>query len=157
MSEASQETYPGSQASKWQILELANEYYGAAHLLFKNAEKEAPLSYAPARFCCIHAIELYLNVFLRHEGVSPEAIRKRMHNLADPTFVEKLMLRKKTADHLATMTEKREYLISRYAPERANDHSELSRMSATLVEVMTKVGRHLLEPVGPGEPEPQVN
>jgi hypothetical protein len=155
MNEVSREAYPGYQASKWQILELANEYYHAAIVLFQKARKEAPLSYAPARFCCIHAIELYLNVFLRHEGVPPEAIRNRMHNLADPAFVEKLKLKTKTADHLAAMTAKREYLISRYAPERVGDHTELNRMSATLVEVMTKVGLHLDVPVAPGRPEPR--
>jgi hypothetical protein len=135
--------YPGAAASKWEILDLAHAYSQAGTALFRKACKEEPLSYAPARLCCIHAIELYLNAFLRHEGATPEAIRKRMHDLADPGFVEKLRLRRKTARHLATMTERREYLVARYGPEQIGSHTELNRLSATLVEVMTKAGRHI--------------
>lgn len=66
-----------------------------------------------------------------------------MHRLADSDFVDALKLRKKTAAHLVTMTEKREYLISRYGPEIASQHSELNRLSATLDEVMAKIARHV--------------
>jgi hypothetical protein len=52
----------------------------------------------------IHAVELYLNAFLRHEGVAPGEIRKRMHDLDEPTLVDKLKLRKRTALHLKVMT-----------------------------------------------------
>lgn len=66
-----------------------------------------------------------------------------MHNLAEPMFVAKLQLRKRTALHLEAMTAKREYLISRYARERASEHTEWNRLTATLKEVMAKVGKHL--------------
>lgn len=135
--------YPGSNASLWEVLDLANAYYRASIVLFSESQKEVALSIAPARMCAIHAIELYLNAFLRHEGVAPEGIRKRMHNLAEPTFVAKLKLRKKTALHLEAITARREYLISRYAPERMTEHTELNRLTATLAEVMAKVGKHL--------------
>lgn len=144
MNDQIQNAYPGSNASKSQMFDLANAYYGAAITLLKDAQKKEPLSFSPARFCCIHAIELYLNVFLRHEGVPPEQIRRRMHNLADPAFVVQLKLRKRTALHLILMTEKREYLISRYGPELIAEHSELNRLLATLVEIMTKLGHHML-------------
>ncbi len=146
MPDNAQKSYPGSNASKWQILDLAHEYYHAANTLFQKAQREAPLSYAPARMCCIHAIELYLNAFLRHQGIPPEQIRARMHNLADPLFVERLKLKARTARHLEAMTEKREYLISRYAPELITEHSELNRLLATLVEVMMKVGQYMALP-----------
>lgn len=139
--------YPGSKASIREILELANSYYKAANVLFGESQKLVPLSSAPARMAAIHAIELYLNAFLRHEGTAPEEIRKRMHDLAEPILVEKLKLRKKTALHLEAMTARREYLIARYAPERVTDHTELNRLSATLVEVMKKVGNY----VGPAD------
>jgi len=99
--------------------------------------------YAPARMCAIHAIELFLNAFLRHEGISHGQIRGRMHNLADPSFVTTLKLRKKTAQHLRDMSEKREYLISRYAPEMASQHTEVNRLMATSEEIMQKVCKHL--------------
>lgn len=143
MHDQNQNAYPGSKASIGQMLDLANAYYDAATTLFKKAQKKEPLSYAPARLCCIHAIELYLNVFLRHEGVLPEQIRARMHNLADPAFVARLKLKNKTARHLESMTEKREYLISRYGPEQIAEHSQLNRLLATLVEIATKIGKYL--------------
>ncbi|EJB04560.1 hypothetical protein FHX14_001458 [Rhizobium sp. BK619] len=135
--------YPGSNAKPLEVLDLANAYSRASRLLFSSGQKQVVLSIAPARMCAIHAIELYLNAFLRHEGVAPKEIRKRMHNLAEPTFVAKLQLRKKTARHLEAMTAKREYIISRYAPERTREHTELNRLTATLKEVMAKVGKHL--------------
>ncbi|HWT59879.1 MAG TPA: hypothetical protein VN284_18730 [Rhizobium sp.] len=135
--------YPGSNAKPLEVLDLANAYSRASKLLFSEGRKQVALSIAPARMCAIHAIELYLNAFLRHEGVAPEEIRARMHSLAEPMFVVKLKLRKKTARHLEEMTAKREYLISRYAPERAKEHTELTRLAATLKEVMAKVGKHL--------------
>ena len=135
--------YPGSNANPLEVLDLANAYSRASKLLFRKGQKQIALSIAPARMCAIHAIELYLNAFLRHEGVAPEDIRGRLHDLAEPTFVDKLKLRKKTAQHLEAMTAKREYLISRYAPERTSEHTELTRLTATLAEVMAKVGKHL--------------
>ncbi|RWX12676.1 hypothetical protein EHI42_22390 [Rhizobium hidalgonense] len=140
--------YPGSNANLWEVLNLADAYSRASNVLFSESQKEAPLTIAPARMCAIHAIELYLNAFLRHEGFAPEEIRKRMHSLAEPTFVAKLKLKKKTALHLEAMTERREYLISRYAPERITEHTELTRLAATLGEVKAKVGKHLRSPFG---------
>ncbi|AIC25524.1 hypothetical protein IE4803_CH00349 [Rhizobium etli bv. phaseoli str. IE4803] len=135
--------YPGSNANPLEVLDLADAYFDASKLLFNEGRKQIALSLAPARMCAIHAIELYLNAFLRYEGVAPEEIRKRMHNLAEPMFVAKLKLRKKTALHLEAMTTKREYIISRYAPERTREHTALNRLNATLSEVMAKVGKHL--------------
>ncbi|MBX5135174.1 hypothetical protein HJB80_21330 [Rhizobium lentis] len=135
--------YPGSNAKPREVFDLANAYSRASILLFSEGQKQVALSIAPARMCAIHAIELYLNAFLRHEGVAPEEIRGRMHNLAEPMFVAKFQLRKRTALHLEAMTAKREYLISRYAPERASEHTEWNRLTATLKEVMAKVGKHL--------------
>ena len=88
-------SYPGSDATTKDILDLAEAYYDAANELFATAKKGMPLTYAPARLCSIHSIELFQNAFLRHNGSSPEAVRGRLHNLADDTFVETLMLRKK--------------------------------------------------------------
>ncbi|MBX4940099.1 hypothetical protein [Rhizobium binae] len=135
--------YPGSNANALEVLDLANAYFLASKCLFSESHRHVALPMAPARMCAIHAIELYLNAFLRHEGVAPEEIRKRMHNLVDQRFVAKLQLRKKTALHLQAMTAKREYFISRYAPEQAREHTELNRLAATLVEVMVKVGKYL--------------
>jgi hypothetical protein len=135
--------YPGSNASTSQMLDLANEYYEAAMTLSTKSEKESRLASAPARLCCIHAIELYLNAFLKHEGIPHKDIRGLMHKLADSPLIVKLKLKKKTSEHLNAITEKREYLISRYGPEMAAEQTEMSRLSSTLTEIMTKVRNHI--------------
>ncbi|MCZ8158299.1 MAG: hypothetical protein O9256_00140 [Rhizobiaceae bacterium] len=137
-------SYPGSKATVREIIDLADSYYHAARVLLDdNSKKMVPYSSAPARMAAIHAIELYINAFLRHEGSAPEDVRKRMHHLAEPNLVRKLKLRKRTAEHLDAMTTRREYLIARYAPERVTDHTQLNRLYATLDEVMKKVGQHV--------------
>ncbi|MEM1149697.1 MAG: hypothetical protein AAGI03_03955 [Pseudomonadota bacterium] len=139
------QTYPGSQADPLQVFELAEAYYDAAISLFAGSTKGQKLRYAPARLCSIHAIELYLNAYLRSAGEPPEQVRARLHNLADERFVEELKLRKKTAEHLQAMTERREYLISRYAPELTSQHTELNRLQATLEEVRKKTAAKLAD------------
>ncbi|WP_212524455.1 hypothetical protein [Actibacterium sp. MT2.3-13A] len=129
------------------IIALADEYRAAAGLLFQRARVGEPLSRAPARLCSIHAIELYLNAFLRHEGETPEKIRSYLHDLserADPEVVGKLRLRKRTVSHLVGMSEKREYLIARYGPELASTHSEINRLLATLDEIASKVKKAVI-------------
>lgn len=64
------------------------------------------------------------------------------HNLAARTSlaIEKgLVLRKRTAAHLAAMHETREYLILRYGPEIISRMSQINRLSATLEEVSQRV------------------
>ncbi|MEM7644743.1 MAG: hypothetical protein AAF366_19810 [Pseudomonadota bacterium] len=135
--------YPGENANPREILNLAEAYYLAAISLCEMPPKHARLSQAPARLCSIHAIELYLNAFLRFQGVSPGEIRGRLHDLKEPDFAATLGLRKRTAAHLLTITDKREYLISRYAPEMTGHHSELSRLIATLKEVHKKTTKYI--------------
>ncbi len=147
---ASGSHYPGDCAAAEDIYDLAIAYHAAAKALFPRATKGAPLSYAPARLCSIHAIELCLNAYLRLKGMENCQIRARMHDLADTGFVADLRLRKKTAAHLQEMTQRREYLISRYAPESAGQHTELTRLTATLDEVVRKVGRYIEQAGGAG-------
>ena len=140
-------SYPGANASVCQIIDLADEYYTASISLFQNADSARRLSRAPARLCSIHAIELYLNAYLRSQGDPPHKIRGHMHNLGamvDQPSLAKLKFRKKTAAHLHEIAEKREYLVCRYGPELASEHSELNRLTASLVEVATKVRMSLI-------------
>lgn len=138
--------YPGSRASVPEIIALAEQYSLAATILFARSDSKIELSRAPARLCAIHAIELYLNAFLMHEGATPKQIRSYVHNfakLAKHESVVSLKLRKRTADHLVMLAERREYLISRYGPELMSKQTELNRLTATLVEVASKVKKHL--------------
>ena len=49
-------------------------------------------------------------------------------------------MRKKTQDHLASLSDKKDYLIVRYAPDQKHSLSELNRLKATLDGVAKKVG-----------------
>jgi len=123
-------------------MQLADEYCRAAQTLLECGRKGKPLSRAPFRLCAVHAIELYLNALLLHRGDKPEQIRGRKHDLAERTRLaleSGLKLRERTADHLIKMTETREYLVSRYAPEMSSTLSEINRLEATLNEVGRKV------------------
>ncbi|MEM8848611.1 MAG: hypothetical protein AAGE03_01115 [Pseudomonadota bacterium] len=135
----SSDDYPGATATPREILELALAYADAARSLLDAAGKDVPLSYAPARLCAIHATELFLNAFLRFEGTLPECIRARGHHLAYDHFSDALRLKKKTAGHLVEMTDRREYLLCRYAPDLTSHHTPLNRLRATLDEVEKKV------------------
>ena len=147
--------YPGSEASAAEVCSLAAEYRLAAQSLLRSARKGKPLSRAPSRLCAIHAIELYLNAFFLHFGESPEQVRSRQHNLAEraqAALERGLILRKKTAEHLARMTRDREYLATRYGPELATSLSEVNRLMATLDEVGSKVTAVLLGKISVAEP-----
>ncbi len=137
------EPYPGSQACASELLHFAEVYHQAAIELFENADRRTAISYAPARMCSLQSIELCLNAFLRTSGASAEDVRGRHHSLIDETFVQTLRLKKKTAAHLETLTEQREYLLTRYAPDLVSEQSELTRLRATLDEVMQKTKAYL--------------
>ncbi|MER8822730.1 hypothetical protein [Mesorhizobium sp. M0619] len=134
--------YPGELASPQQIHELAEEYRKAAALLLQLGRSGKPLTRAPFRLSAIHAIELYLTALLLHRGHNPNQIRKMQHNLAERTeraLEVGLRLRAKTANHLQSLSQNREYLVTRYGPELAATTSQINRLTATLEEVAVKV------------------
>lgn len=140
MSIEGQKFYPGESATPRQVAALADEYRQAADALLKTGRRGVPLSRAPYRFVAIHAIELYLNALLLAGGCPTADLRRMHHDLTSRSAlaVDRLRLRKRTLAHLATLSETREYLTTRYAPE-ATIVSELNRLSATLTEVAQKV------------------
>ncbi|TGU42539.1 hypothetical protein EN795_35240, partial [bacterium M00.F.Ca.ET.152.01.1.1] len=112
--------YPGQLASPQQIHELAEEYRKAAHQLLPLGRAGKPLTRAPFRLSAIHAIELYLTALLLHRGHNPNQIRKMHHDLSartEHTTAAGLRLRAKTAKHLQSLSQNREYLVTRYGPE----------------------------------------
>lgn len=140
--QASQDDYPGSAASAWQILTLAHEYHNSCVHLMSRFEGDELQALAPARLLAIHAIELYLNALMLEAGDSPQMVRGLQHDLAGRTkrAIEcGLVLRAKTAAHLARLTSGREYLAARYGPELLGSQSELNRLTATLKEVSHRV------------------
>jgi hypothetical protein len=130
--------YPGSQASVRDILSLAHSYRDAAQTLFEDCKGTGTLAQAPARLCAIHAVELFLNAYLRHVGEPPEKVRAKLHALSDDAFAEALDLRDRTRRHLGWMTENREYLIVRYGPELFDKQSQVNRVEATMNKVAKK-------------------
>ncbi len=132
----------GTCCTSEQIVLLAEEYRKAARTLLAQGRQGNPLSRAPARLNAIHAIELYLSALLLSHGHRADRVRALQHDLAARTALAVeagLVLRKKTAAHLRAMTDSREYLITRYHPDRTGSVSELNRLIATLEEVAVKV------------------
>tara|TARA_R110000772_G_scaffold54456_5_gene124358 strand:- start:10797 stop:11270 length:474 start_codon:yes stop_codon:yes gene_type:complete len=144
MSSAAQ-PYPGEISQPLEILALAEEYRQAATALRGQLRTKQPLSTAPFRLCAIQSIELFLNSFLLQSGMKPREIRALQHDMqrrAELSTNNGLALRKKTADHLETLANNREYLISRYEPAMVNSVSEINRLLATMEEVANKVQKH---------------
>jgi hypothetical protein len=140
--------YPGAGANAGDMLRYAGAYHAAALALLTAGRDGDPLARAPARFCAVHAIELYLDAFLRSLGESPCRLRAHHHNLvmrAALAIQHGLSLRRKTALHLVRLTADREYLVLRYGPERCAAVCELNRLTASLEEIARKV-RQAAEP-----------
>lgn len=134
--------YPGELATPFQVRLLAQEYQRAAHALQQLGRRGEPLSRAPYRLSAIHSIEPYLNALLLAQGQEPTKIRGLQHDLAtrtDLAIASGLKLRKRTAAHLRSVAETREYLVTRYGPEMSGTASQINRLTATLDEVAKKV------------------
>lgn len=141
MSAEGQKLYPGEAAGPSEVLALAHEYRRAAEALLPTGRRGSPLSRAPYRLIAIHAIELYLNAHLLAAGHSPAEVRRLQHDFASRTqraIDTRLVLRLRTLTHLKRLSERREYLTTRYdcAP---TETSELNRLGASLAEVAEKV------------------
>jgi hypothetical protein len=142
VSTAIRHQYPGESATAEEVLLLAEEYQKAARLLLQQGRRGTPVTWAPCRLSAIHAIELFLNALLLHEGHDASAIRGMQHNLverAEQAVAGGLQLRKRTAAHLSAMVGNREYLVTRYGPEMSATVSQINRLTATLEEVAKKV------------------
>ena len=140
--------YPGAEASISQLLALAEEYHNAYNQVSLSPNSGRAHASAPARLLAIQAIELYLNVYLRHAGESPQSVRGLQHDLGRKTAlaVERgLVLRQRTIAHLMDLTSTREYLASRYGPELSSTWSNMNRIRATLHELFRKIQPKLLQ------------
>ncbi len=133
---------PATSASAADLLRLADSYHAAALALLGSAGAPDAAARAPARFCAVHAIELYLDAFLRGLGESPGRLRAHGHDLrlrAALAIDCGLALRRKTALHLIRLTRDREHLALRYGPSRAVQVCEINRLAASLEEIARKV------------------
>jgi hypothetical protein len=133
--------FPGDFATPKDLLRLAEEYKKAASLLMEMGKSGKPLSRAPYRLVAIHAIELYLNTFLLKSGYDAAGIRSLKHDLgkrAQIALENKLILKKKTFEHIKSLSQNREYLVTRYEPEMPS-MSQVNRLEATLKELAEKV------------------
>ena len=116
----------------------------AERLLLAPGACRNPLALAPGRFLALHAIELYLSAWLLRSGETPRQIRARGHDLTgrvQAALAGGLGLRKRTASHIARITEGREYLVVRYAPDTVGAVPPLNRLLATLTEVSRKASK----------------
>ncbi|WP_137113335.1 hypothetical protein [Mesorhizobium sp. GR13] len=143
------QNYPGEIATPSQIKLLADEYAKASRAIAELGDRKRQISFAPARWAAIHAIELYLNAFLLLRGHRPVVIRNLQHDFRAKTNIAQecgLNVREKTFEHLASLTDSREYLTTRYAADSASIWPHLNRLLATMEEVAEKVAAVLPEP-----------
>lgn len=143
---AQHQPYPGENATPEELFELAEEYRRAAHTLLGIGRRRRPLSRAPFHLNAIHAIELYLNSFLLLEGMKAKQLRALHHNLSariDHELAARLALKSRTVAHLADVSRKQEYLVSRYGTDRMKSVSEITRLKATLEEIRDSVATRL--------------
>lgn len=136
--------YPGDTASVHDILELAGHYRTAALMLGERTPRGKALSHIPRRFLALHSIELYLNAFLLAKGLEPKTIRGLQHDIGERSsraIGAGLILRKRTARHLETLSSNREYLVTRYGPEMTTTLSQVNRVMATLEELSQRSRR----------------
>jgi hypothetical protein len=136
---ATREPYPGDMATAAEIAALADSYWRAArHLNDQVATKGKPLTRMPVYLCGIQSIELYLVAFLRHSGRSNGEVRGFHHDFAaslDLACTVGLKIDARTAKHLASMTDCREYVVSRYAPEAARKLSPITRLFRSIENI----------------------
>lgn len=138
--------YPGDAASVDDILELAGHYRMAAKLLGEHAPRGKQLSHAPRRLLALHSIELHLNAYLITRGYDSKSLRGLQHDVSERARIAidaGLLLRKRTEQHLATLSSSREYLVTRYGPEMNATLSQVNRVMATLDELSLKIGKIL--------------
>ena len=130
------------EPSPQELVELARAYAEAAEQLVERQKKCTAISRAPYRLAAIHAIELYLNAYLRMKNHEPDEIRGLQHDLQQRTeraTKAGMKLRKRTITHLGAMTSNREYLLARYQPSAQKSLSQINRLLATLRDVEKKV------------------
>ncbi|MDB5474093.1 MAG: hypothetical protein JWP99_1396 [Devosia sp.] len=140
-------SYPGQDMSAQDVLNLAENYRTCAlYLLAVPQQKSKPCE--PGRLLVIHAIELYLNAYLLAQGTEAAAIRGMQHDLAKRgALVQQagMVLRARTAEHLRTLSERREYVVSRYDVHDKGNLSQRNRLQATMEEVRNRVMRTVIQ------------
>ncbi|MBB3386670.1 hypothetical protein ACK83U_19305 (plasmid) [Rhizobium sp. WW22] len=135
--------YTGKAADVRGILNLAARYRDAANTLGEGLSKP---NHLPRRLLALHSIKLYLDALLLANGLNRQTICSFEGNLNERTRVAMdlgLVLRKRTAAHLATLSSSREYLAVSYGSETTATLSQMNRVMATLDEVSLKVRKML--------------
>jgi hypothetical protein len=145
---------PGSGASAAEIVRFAQAYHTSALMLIEAGRGREAVDRAPGRYCALHAIELYLDAFLRAAGEAPGRLRAHQHNFgmrAALAMERGLAIRRKTALHLVQLSRQREDLVVRYRPDCMDAICELNRLVASLEEIARKVRAAIVPGGGTGE------
>jgi hypothetical protein len=135
--------YPGDSATAQQLLELADQYFNAA--LTTRAKQVKPrqrLTWAPTRLLYVHAIELYLNAWLRKKNVANATLRGMKHSLSE-RYNEAARLGLTLPDsaqrNLVQVEHENAYVVVRYGPERLRELSNPMQLEGSLIAVRKAV------------------
>jgi hypothetical protein len=142
MKDTADDAYPGAAAAADEVRRLADEYREAFLALRATCRKGHRVSYLPARFCALHAIELYLGSFLRHQGVPAKEVRGKNHDLsalAAEAQAKGLALTGKRMKCLARVSAHREYLLYRYEPSAPPTLEQINSIEKTLEDIASAV------------------
>jgi hypothetical protein len=137
--------YQDTSITAEQTLVLSRQFEEAA-MAYPKAAKG--LAWSPYRWMAIHALELSFNALLLHNCLDAKEVRGMQHDLLARLNLATsfgLKLRQRTAQHIAVLTETREYVLHRYVPAKSLTSSQLNRVFATTHEVGKKVEKLLAE------------
>lgn len=144
---------PGSvhrhESDAEEIVGLARIYAACASDLAAAVVGGGVARQAPARFCAVHAVELYLNAYLRHCGMPGAELRRMCHDQSARlmhAMARGLRLPNGTALHIIRMSEDRDYLRLRYELSAAATLAPMTRIAATLRDVGAAVDAALAIP-----------
>ena len=134
--------YPDQSAKVRDILALATQYRDAAVTLGEGVSKSG---HPPRRLLALHSIELHLNALLLAKGLDRDTVNGLQLDLGERTrrAVMPASFCAGTAEHLASLSSNREYLVIRYRPDLTASISQMSRLMATLDELSRKIRKML--------------
>lgn len=138
--------YPGEGATGYGLFLLAESYHAGAKILLEHRHKRELRDPGPAILLFSHAIELYLNCFLRLRGLEASEIRSLGHSFearCQRGLELGLLLKRRTVARLEKLTQDRAYLAARYDVTLHYHERNLARLLEAAADIRENVHQAL--------------